>query len=258
MLLHRPSLFARSFWRRCSILAASCLLIAPLDASERPTPEQEGRALAADLKLLRPIEGNGVLRLRNPAGKWFAEIPVRLRFIEQGDSWQSIYEAFTPEGLPAETLVVTGGLGRPNQYQHAVAPATLGAPKSGTESNVPFASSEFWLTDLGLEFLHWPSQQIVKREMRKGRACRVLESVNPNPGQGYARVRSWVDSEHQTILRAEAYDAAGKTLKEFSIGSFKKVPDASGKKRWQLKSMEIRNERNDARTRLEFDLELRD
>ncbi len=244
----------------CAALAlvACCLLPAVGRAAERLAPEEEGRVLAAELKLLRPIEGNGVLRLRNPAGKWFAEIPVRLRFVEHPDSWQSIYQAFTPEGQPAETLVVTGGPGRPNAYQHAVAPAAPGPARPGAESNVPFAGSEFWLTDLGLEFLHWPTQQIVKREMRKGRACRVLESVNPNPEQGYARVRSWVDSEHQTILRAEAYDAAGKQVKEFSIGSFKKVADASGKKRWQLKSMEIRNERNDARTRLEFDLELRE
>lgn len=227
-------------------------------AAARVTPEQEGRDMAEELKLLRPIEGNGLLRLRNPDGKWFAAITVQLRFVEQAGFWQSTYQAFTPEGLPAETLIVTGGPDRANAYQHAVAPASLGAPKPGAEANIPFAGSEFWLTDLGLEFLHWPQQQIVKREMRKGRSCRVLESVNPKPGSGYGRVLSWVDVEHRSILRAEAFDSAGKRVKEFSIGSFKKVADASGEKRWQLKSMEIRNERNDARTRLEFDLEVRE
>jgi hypothetical protein len=245
--------------RRCLIAhAVGCLLIPSVGAAERLTPEQEGMAMAAELKLLRPIEGDGVLRLRNPNGKWFAEIRVRLRFVELANSWQSTYQVFTPEGVPAETLVVTGGPGRANSYQHAVAPDVIGAAKTGADANVPFAGSEFWLTDLGLEFLHWPEQRIVKREMRKGRSCRVLESVNPNPSNGYARVLSWVDVEHRSILRAEAYNEAGKQVKEFSIGSFKKVADASGEKRWQLKSMEIRNERNDARTRLEFDLKLRD
>jgi hypothetical protein len=238
---------------------ASLLLALTIARSAEPSlAERDGVALAKELQSLRPIEGDGVLRLRNPDGKWFAAIRVRLRFVEQGDSWQSTYEAFTPEGGLAEALVVAGAPGRPNTYQHTVQPAAPSAPRTGAEANVPFVGSEFWLTDLGLEFLHWPEQRITKHEMRKGRSCRVLESVNPNPGNGYARVLSWVDVEHRSVLRAEAYDAGRNLVKEFSIGSFKKIADAAGEKRWQLKTMEIRNERSDSRTRLEFDLELRE
>jgi hypothetical protein len=90
--------------------------------------------------------------------------------------------------------------------------------------------------------------------MRKGRSCKVLESLHPTPAAtNYARVLSWIDGEHRGILRAEAYDRDRLLIKEFSIGSFKKVDG-----RWQLKSMEIRNETTDARTRLEFDLEIED
>jgi hypothetical protein len=86
--------------------------------------------------------------------------------------------------------------------------------------------------------------------MRRGRSCRVLESINPKrvPG-GYSRVVAWIDVETDGLIRAEAFDQDNKLLKEFSVGSFKKV-----KGKWELQDMEIRNERTDSRTRLEFNL----
>jgi negative regulator of sigma E activity len=113
----------------------------------------------------------------------------------------------------------------------------------------PFAGSDFWLADLGLEFFHWPEQHLKKEEMRRSRLCKVLESVNQKSAAGYSRVVSWIDVETQGLLRAEAYDQNQRLLKEFSVGSFKKVKD-----RWELQDMEIRNVQTDSRTRLEFDL----
>jgi hypothetical protein len=124
---------------------------------------------------------------------------------------------------------------------------TSGRIPAATES---LASSDFWLCDLGLEFFHWPQQKILKHEMRHGRSCKVLESTNPNPSpNGYSRVMSWIDNETLGIVQAEAYDAKGKLLKEFSPKSFKKVNG-----QWQLQEMEIRNDQTGSRTRLEFDL----
>jgi hypothetical protein len=144
----------------------------------------------------------------------------------------------------------------PTEYEFTTIEPGTGAPQvrmlSGDEAALPFAGSDFWFTDLGLEFLRWPRQRIIKTEMRKGRKCQVLESVNPQPRAGYyARVLSWVDLEHRGLLRAEAFGSDGRLLKEFTIGSFKKVEGS-----WQLKHMEIRNEQTDSRTRLEFDLEI--
>ena len=115
----------------------------------------------------------------------------------------------------------------------------------------PFAGSDFWIADLGLEFFHWPEQKILKPyEMRRGRACHVLESTNPNPSpNGYSRVVSWIDNETLGIVQAEAYDAKGELLKEFYPKSFKKVNG-----QWELQEMEIRNDRTGSRTRLEFEL----
>ena len=116
----------------------------------------------------------------------------------------------------------------------------------------PFAGSDFWLCDLGLEFFHWPDQKILPNptSLTRGRSYSLLESTNPDPGtNGYSRVRSWIDKETGGILKAEAYDARGKLLKEFSPKSFKKVNG-----QWQLQEMEIDNVQTGSRTRLEFDL----
>jgi len=175
------------------------------------------------------------------------------------DDWQTRYLALATNQVPFESLTVTCAERSPNRYEYARtdvagSPVPEAVTLTGDAAAIPFAGSEFWLSDLGLEFLHWPQQRVLRHEMRKGRSCRVLESLNPSPNPtNYARVLSWVDIEHLGLLRAEAYDRDSRLLKEFSIGSFKKVEG-----RWQLKSMEIRNEKTDARTRLEFDLELDD
>jgi hypothetical protein len=151
-----------------------------------------------------------------------------------------------------ERLVVVHADQRPNEYQWArIASANqLGASETlaGGQAMIAFAGTDFWLADLGLEFFHWQEQRLVKKEMRKGRSCRVLESINPNPVPGnYARVLSWIDVETSGLVRAEAYGPDHRLLKEFSIRGLTRV-----KGRWELKEMEIRNAQTDSRTRLEF------
>ena len=98
-------------------------------------------------------------------------------------------------------------------------------------------------------YWHWPTQRLLKTEMRKGRVCQVLESIHPQPPtNGYSRVVAWLDKETGGPILAEAYGRDGRLLKEFSIRSFKKVEG-----RWQLEEMEIRDVRKRSRTRLEFD-----
>ncbi len=226
-------------------------------ALPKPTAEQEGQALAAELLAQRPgLKTTGFLRRRDSDGKWLPAVPIRFEVIDRADGWQSIYQVASSPAGPAETLVISQSPALPNRYEFSREGTPGGAATTreldGGDDAIPFADSDFWLCDLGLDFLHWPQQRIAKTEMRKGRSCRVLESVNPQPAPGaYAKVLSWIDIEKRGLLRAEAYGADGKLLKEFSIGSFKKVNG-----RWQLKSMEIRNERTDTRTRLEFDLEM--
>ncbi len=115
---------------------------------------------------------------------------------------------------------------------------------------VGFAGSDFWVADLGLEFLHWPKQLLLKKEMRRSRSCNVLESINPEPVAGaYSRVRCWIDIESGGIVLAEAFDSQDKLLKEFAPKEIKKIQGE-----WQLEEMEIRNVQAGSRTRVVFNL----
>lgn len=225
----------------------------------KPSPEEEGRTLAAELRARPPaFNTSGTLRRREVSGRWLPPVPVRLDVYEAGTGWRSVYQVFDATSAVVETLVIQHEATGPSRYELVTtrpgSGTTTTTTLTGSEAGVPFAGSDFWLEDLGLEFLRWPGQRVVKTEMRKGRNCRVLESTPARPpATGYARVLSWVDLEKGGLLRAEAFDPAGRLLKEFSVGSFKKIEGA-----WQLKSMEIRNDQTDARTRLEFDLEIPD
>jgi hypothetical protein len=86
--------------------------------------------------------------------------------------------------------------------------------------------------------------------MRLGQPCYVLESSNSQPAE-IVRVRSDIDKESGGPLIADAYDAQGHIVKEYSLhgSSFKKVNG-----RWQLEKMDIRNKKTNSHTELKFDL----
>ena len=115
---------------------------------------------------------------------------------------------------------------------------------------LPWPGSDFSLADLGLEFLHWPVQRQLKGEMRLGEPCYVLESSDPQ-ARDIVRVKSDIDKEFGAPLIADAYDAQGHVVKEYSLhgSSFKKVNG-----RWQVEKMEIRNKKTGSHTELKFDL----
>ena len=114
----------------------------------------------------------------------------------------------------------------------------------------PWAGSDFSLGDLGLEFFHWPTQKVLKKEIHRSCACTVLESTNPNPStNGYSRVVSWVDTESLGIVEAYAYDANGKKLKNFYPKDIKKVNG-----QWQVQTLVMENLQTGSKSRLEFDL----
>ena len=250
-------------WR--ILIVSGFLLPGSLVASAANQPSQssivEGEALAAELRLMKPeenLEVKGVIKIRDGDGKR-TKIPFRYQIAVGDKSWQSIYETQPAARPGAEKLIVVQAENQPNRYvifrSDGKSPPSAGTlTLSGDRAMVPFANSDFWLADLGLEFLHWPKQRIVeeaKIKMRKGRPCKVLESVNPHPGAaGYTRVRSWIDAKTGKPILAEAYGPDDKLLKEFEVGSLTKVNG-----QWELKNLEMRNARTDSRTILEFNYE---
>jgi hypothetical protein len=218
--------------------------------------EIQGRQLAQQIwEYLeqRPAENltnTVVLIIRDAKGR-HSEVSVQVQTMTGVTRWSTTYE--TTSGSNQAALVVIHEADRPNQYQlYNSLPLALHSPEllAGNETMNPFAGSDFWIADLGLEFFRWPEQKILRHEMRRGRSCKVLESTNPNPTpNAYSRVVSWIDNETLGIVQAEAYDTKGKLLKEFYPKSFKKVNG-----QWELQEMDIRNDQTGSRTWLKFDL----
>jgi hypothetical protein len=243
------------------LLRLALLLLAAVvrAVGDTAADEAEGQALANELRTARPpasFTNRATLRITSSEGT-VRRLPVTITTLADEDSeWRVIYAAQV--GLNVERLALVRRLAHPPEFEFARAITNSALPVAKTipaeDTQQPFAGSDFWLSDLGLEFLHWPDQRILRRdkpEMRKGRPCRVLESNNPQ-AKGYTRVRSWVDLENKGVILAEAFDSAGRLIKRFSVGSVQKVDGE-----WQLKDMEMIDEIRGSETRLEFDLKVK-
>ena len=102
-----------------------------------------------------------------------------------------------------------------------------------------------------MDFLHWPSQVVLKTQRRKSRLCYVLESRNLNPVKGeYHRVVSWVDIKSRGILLADIYSGEANPVKRFAVKGLSKK-----NAQWQVDEMEMRDTKTGTRSRLHFHLE---
>jgi hypothetical protein len=209
---------------------------------------REAKALVAEMLAARPEENStnlGVLKIRDPEGNQRAT-PIKIITVISPKNWQQIYEASS--GASAMTLTINHTSEKTNQYFLSTSGS---APKllSSGELMSAFAGSDFWIADLGYEFLRWPKQTVIKNDMRHSRACKVLESINPNPSAGgYTRVLCWITVEKpHAPVHADAYDASGR-FKQFDPKNLEKVNGV-----YQIESVEMRNSKTGSHTVLEFD-----
>jgi hypothetical protein len=205
-----------------------------------------GRELSTQLRATAPeadFTNSGTLSIRAKPQP-LVKVAYTCRVTVTPTNWTSYYSAARGTNvLPG--FSVEHHPGQPNLYRDAA-----GKTLPADERNVAFAGSDFWLSDLGLEFFHWPEQRVLRWEMKNHVGCKVLESRNPNAlPTGYARVVSWIHDESNGIVLAQAYDAKGKLLKEFRPSELEKVNG-----QWQVKELEIENVQTGSRTKLVFDL----
>ena len=217
-----------------------------------------GREFVQELLSLRPETNSsvsGVIKVRNSSSKQ-REIPVRFQNLLTGTNWVSIFEKFPGSNAPGPNkLIIAHDTPQSNRYELTL--NVGGEPvrqwtkqKSEIILQLPFAG-DFGTADLGLEFLHWPEQRMIKKEMARSQFCKVIESINPQPAtNAYSKVISWIQHEGGGIVYAEAFDAKGAKLKEFRPKSLEKVHG-----QYQLREMEMLNVQTGSRTRIEFDLE---
>jgi len=221
----------------------------------------QARALVAELLAQKPEQSStntGQVRIRDRDGQE-REIPARFEIICTPTNWSSVYETLDSTGGPGkEKLVIIHADNRPNQYRllergESATTNTSFRELTPAQTMIPFAGSDFWVADLGLEFLHWPSQRVLNASnvTRHSKSCKVLESVNPHPVPGgYARVVSWIMTESpHGLVHADAYDARNELLKVFDPVNLQKVAGA-----YQLAEVEMRNRKTRSHTWIKFDL----
>ena len=243
------------FSRRSWLTASSIAGIATLNSTQLfgATADVEGQRLVRELRDLRPAQtfnNTGVMEIRRQARQ---RVSVYLKTLVDGEQWHSVYGTAV-----GQTLVISQSHDGPNVYR-SLPPAgvneqlNIGAQRVLRNSLIPFAGSDFWMFDLGLEFLQWPVQRVIGSATRKTMKCHVLESVNPFPRRGaYSRVVSYISVKSKAIVTAEAFDHQGKLWKRFEPKELRKV---DGK--YRLKKIEMRDFRTDSKTTLTFDRELR-
>ena len=228
-----------------AVVAFPALVV--VGADDAQDPAQAGRQLAAQLLAQRPTQNytnHGVLRIKGTGG-YRAEADLGVAITVTATNWSTTYTIGTGA---AETLRIVHTDGAPNRYYYQ-APRAAVSEVAGDATMSPVAGSDFWIADLGLEFLHWPKQTLLKKEVKRSRGCSVLESINPHPAaSAYSRVVSWIDTESGGLVQAFAYDLDNKRLKEFYPNDFKKVDG-----QWQVGIMEMENDQTDSKTLLKMD-----
>ena len=229
-----------------------------LDAEDDPLVQ--GHWLAAQLRKLAlgiPGDITAWLNVRHADGQRQQHALIKqTKPLNQG--WRDVFVLQDESGVSVESLSIDHLPGQVPTYRHLRgdlsaleqdAPAVL----EGAQIMVPFGGSGFWLVDLGLDFLHWPQQQVIPHriQMRKGVSCQVLESqLNVAQDQGYQRVRSWVSREHGGIVYAEAYNSEGRKIKVFEVNDVRKVND-----QWYVTELKIRDLVNRSTSTMVFDPE---
>ena len=174
-----------------------------------------GASLAAFLRSQQPDRSatNSATLVIRDADARRQRIPVNIETVVDGVNWIIRYRS-NSAGQPS-VLSIGHTPDGVLTYEWTAGGVTNSLPVNQVWG--PFLGSDFWIADLGMEFLHWPQQRIIKQESSNGRLCDILESTNPSTNGLYTTVRSAVDVEHKAILSAEAFDSQRRRIKQFAI-----------------------------------------
>jgi hypothetical protein len=117
-----------------------------------------------------------------------------------------------------------------------------------SDYTAPFLGSAFTMEDVALRFLSWKNQESAGEETLKDRKCwKIVSYPSSKDKTAYSKVESWIDQQYRALLKAVAYDADGKVVKEFNVRSFKQFDDI-----WMLKTLDLQASALGGRSRLEI------
>ncbi len=243
--------------RSSIVLFAILLFLTNISRADQSAEEgrEAGGALAKGLISAVPLENSkweGALKIFRKNLPMLV-VPVSCQTVVSSNTnvWTVVYETKGTNEGGHERLTVTFASDADPKYLYQKNSRESAVELHGAEADLPFAGSDFWLSDLALEFFHWPSQIRHKGEMRRGRPCYVMESLREKAdGNGYTRVVTWIEKESGAPMEAEAYGADKRMIKDFELGSVGKING-----RYQVKNLKMYDRRKGSRTFLEFNFD---
>ncbi|MDA7916251.1 outer membrane lipoprotein-sorting protein [Verrucomicrobia bacterium] len=235
------------------IAILTLLLLVPVitSAGDKHTPEEEGALIALRILMQRPGTNEflkGSLYTRVGRDKKTSDIQFQVQLNDQG--WVTSYTSTTEEESNAVFIHHSLGTGIWFEQKTATNSAPVKIPTATSHSS--FAGSAYWMSDLAYpkcSFFLWPKQKLIKKELRRGQFCYVLESTNPSPNANeYASAVSWIDVDTLGPLEIHTYGIGKKKWKEFRPKSFKKVNGI-----YEVEELEIRDKKTGVRSTITFE-----
>lgn len=127
-------------------------------------------------------------------------------------------------------------------------PDSPARPLSEREMLEPIHGTDLTPFDLLMPFLRWSDfvyEGVANVRGRPAHACLLYPPAAPGPGDPTpAAVRVFLDTQFQALTQAEWLDAAGKTIKSFTVLDLKKTGEE-----WIVKSIDLRNHATRVKTR---------
>lgn len=212
-----------------------------------------GIEMVKEMRSIRPMENTeikAVIKYRDQDRSWF-EHSIKIRTEVDRESWETTYTLLRPNDSLPLAYRISWKEGAMPSYSEIRRKEGEVEEKSVSGRTALFGS-DFYLSDIGFEFLYWPYHRALSGPiaMKRGRPAREIESTNPNPNGVYAKLRYWVDRENFGILQAEAFDAQGASIRSFEPDSIVKVDG-----RWHIRELQMRDKVDRTRSSIVFEYE---
>lgn len=214
---------------------------APID--ETGTPDEKGQELASAILSQVPTanyQTQGMLTIRSPRGNRQKLKISSLVYASPSHTWTNIFQIADLKGTIKEEFLIVRNPQKKNVYYR-----TFG--KVDTQGRtliqrigdpfIPIGNSDFMMGDMGFQFLFWPSQEVIREQLRSGRKTYLLESKEPDP-KVYSKILTWVDKKTLGPMRAEAFDLTGKRIKIFSVGGIKEINGQKVVSRFDMENLQ--------------------
>jgi hypothetical protein len=189
-----------------------------------PEPEVVQRAVWDNMKL-RDFTLSGNLRVDD--GKERVLHPILLKTMGR----KMVYE-FLEQPLQIRVQLTPSG----SIVDRRSGPDAKWEMVSGKERLETILNSDVAYEDLGVDFLRWSKVKPIGGDSIKTLEAWAYEAEPPSLSS-YAKARYWISADYLSVLRVDAYNAAGEVIKRVGVNGVMKVGDSYVIKEMMISSM---------------------